>query len=143
MSISLTNAHQELLLRSALGATASEAWADDAQAIHILRNGDSRAIVVFQNITSYSAEIHICLTKHPFRASRDMIEGVLLYAGLKRGWTTLTATIPSWNRASLVFALKMGAEIYGIHPVQRPGQPLQRLVLLRLDDLNLRKLSET
>ncbi len=109
MSIHFTDADKAGLLALAVEATGSEGFMADARPLAAFDQGtgDLLAIVVFQNLTTISAEIHFVGIVRGW-PSRRLLTGLYRIAFDRMGVRYLRAPIPEWNVPAQVLAIKSG-----------------------------------
>ena len=93
----------------------------DATTIGLERDGEIRAVVVFDNFSECDAQMHIASDGSRAWMSKSLLLSAFAYPFTQLGLLRLTGLVTSDNQAALEFDQNIGFVKEGYHPKAGPG----------------------
>ena len=123
---------QELLpwAQERIGVT----FRDDAKTIGLERDGEIRAVVVYDTFSTADCCMHIASDGTRAWMSKSLLISAFCYPLVQCGFKRVTGLVPASNAAALAFDENLGFKREGFHPLAGPdGDDLISLGMLRKD----------
>lgn len=121
----------ERLVRWAQAGMGGLAFRDDATAIGIERNGELRAVVVFDGFSHCDCNMHVVSDGSKRWLTREFLVHVFAYPFIQCGFRRVTGLVPSKNLEALRFDLKLGFQIEGHIRHAMPDDDIVLLGMIR------------
>ncbi len=83
-------------------------WPDDSQAVHVTRDGEMKAVVVYNTFFDVSCSAHIATDGKRDWANRGVLFGIFAYPFIQCDLRRITLPIASRNISAQILALKLG-----------------------------------
>ncbi len=107
---------------------------DDARTIGLERDGEVRAVVVYDNFSDTDLCMHIASDGTRAWMSKALLLSAFGYPFSQLGKLRVTGLVPASNKAALSFDEHLGFKREGFHPLAGPnGDDLISLGMLRKD----------
>ena len=88
-------------------------WPDDSKGLRVTRDGQIKAVLVYNTFMDETCCIHIATDGKRDWANRGILFGIFAYPFLQLGLRRVTAPIASRNIASQILVIKLGFQFEG------------------------------